>query len=94
MQTSEHDVEHLAAVLQRRAEELDGRHATVGGGDIVHAVTTDRWIGVRVPTVLCRATADPLRLRPTDAPVTCRTCTRRLTGHTTGLSEGQLSLDT
>jgi hypothetical protein len=85
------DVDHLAAVLERRRAELAGANAVIGAGTVVHAVTDTVWAGVRVPAVVCRAAADPLRLRATASPVTCRRCTRRLTG-ATGVHDGQLVL--
>jgi len=87
------DVGHLAAVLSRRRAELAGHNAVIGGGEVVHALTEAVWAGVRVPAVPCRASADPLRLRPTDAPVSCRRCLRRLAGRDHGVPEGQLTLD-
>ncbi|MFW5418200.1 hypothetical protein J0910_16435 [Nocardiopsis sp. CNT-189] len=87
------DVGHLAAVLSRRRAELAGRNAVIGGGEVVHALTEAVWAGVRVPAVSCHASADPLRLRPTDAPVSCRRCLRRLSGRDHGVPEGQLTLD-
>ncbi|MFC7745620.1 hypothetical protein ACFQXA_38890 [Nocardiopsis composta] len=64
------DVAHLAAALERRREELAGGRAVIGAGTVVHAVSSSVWAGVRVPAVLCRASADPLRLRP--PPERCR----------------------
>jgi len=86
------DVEHLAAVLTRRASELSGGRAVIGAGTVVHAVSSSVWAGVRVPAVLCRASADPLRLRPAASPVSCRRCLRRLTGREHGVHDGQLTL--
>ncbi|PDP87235.1 hypothetical protein CQJ94_12095 [Glycomyces fuscus] len=68
-------VEHLAATLRRRREELAGADgARIGGGLVVHAVTTHMWAGVPVPAVACHASVDPLRLRASAGPVTCRRC--------------------
>ncbi|MFC4562948.1 hypothetical protein ACFO4E_13880 [Nocardiopsis mangrovi] len=86
------DVDHLAAVLERRRAELAGANAVISGGRVVHAVTEQTWVGVRVPAVECHATADPLRLHPTTAPVTCRRCRRRLTGSAGDVPDGQLTL--
>lgn len=87
------DVDHLAAVLHRRWEELAGGRAVIGSGSVVHAVTDAVWAGVRVPAVLCRASADPLRLRAAEGQVTCRRCQRRLTGRSEGVPEGQMRLE-
>jgi hypothetical protein len=87
------DVDHLAAVLERRRSELAGANAVIGGATVVHAVTEHVWVGVRVPAVVCGAATDPLRLRATSAPISCRRCTRRLTGSSAGVSDGQLTLD-
>ncbi|WP_017541984.1 hypothetical protein [Nocardiopsis halophila] len=87
------DVDHLAAVLHRRWEELAGGRARIGDGDVVHAVTDSIWAGVRVPAVLCRASADPLRLRAAEGQVTCRRCQRRLTGRSEDVPEGQMRLE-
>ncbi|MBB5436331.1 hypothetical protein [Nocardiopsis composta] len=86
------DVAHLAAALERRREELAGGRAVIGAGTVVHAVSSSVWAGVRVPAVLCRASADPLRLRPAAGAVSCRRCLRRLTGREAGVPDGQLTL--
>lgn len=87
------DVDHLAQVLHRRWEELAGGRARIGDGSVVHAVTDAVWAGVRVPAVLCRAAADPLRLRAAEGQVTCRRCQRRLTGRSEDVPEGQMRLE-
>lgn len=86
------DVAHLAAALERRREELAGGRAVIGAGTVVHSVSSAVWAGVRVPAVLCHASADPLRLRPTASPVSCRRCLRRLTGREHAVHDGQLTL--
>ncbi|WP_017596435.1 hypothetical protein [Nocardiopsis potens] len=86
------DVQHLAAALERRREELAGGRAVIGAGAVVHAVASSVWAGVRVPSVLCRASADPLRLRPAASLVSCRRCLRRLTGREHDVHDGQLTL--
>ncbi|GAA1763054.1 hypothetical protein [Streptomonospora arabica] len=92
--TSGADVEHLAAVLARRRRELSGGRATIGASSVVHAVEETTWVGVRVPAVVCRAAADPLRLRPTESPVTCRRCLRRAGGRrSTRAGRGQTELE-
>ncbi|WP_243742367.1 hypothetical protein [Actinorugispora endophytica] len=71
-------VEHLAATLRRRREELaDAVGARIGQGAVVHQVETQYWAGVPVPAVACRAAVDPLRLHPAASPVTCRRCLSR-----------------
>jgi len=87
------DVEHLAAVLMRRRRELAGGRATIGGSSVVHAVEGMMWVGVRVPAAVCRATADPMRLRPTERPVTCRRCLRRGGGRGAEMAQGQTELE-
>ncbi|MUL40353.1 hypothetical protein FZ103_04025 [Streptomonospora sp. PA3] len=88
------DIEHLAAVLARRRRELAGGRATIGSSSVVHAVEDAVWVGVRVPAVVCRAAADPLRLRPAEGPVTCRRCLRRaMAGRGTRVAQGQTELD-
>ncbi|MFD0773633.1 hypothetical protein ACFQZ2_06800 [Streptomonospora algeriensis] len=88
------DVEHLAAVLARRRRELAGGRATIGASSVVHAVEETVWVGVRVPVVVCRAATDPLRLRPSEKPVTCRRCLRRASGvRSARVPRGQTELD-
>ncbi|KIH97115.1 hypothetical protein LP52_20545 [Streptomonospora alba] len=88
------DVEHLAAVLARRRRELTGGRATIGASSVVHAVEETVWAGVRVPAVLCRAAADPLRLHPAENPVTCRRCLKRASGgRSARVPRGQTELD-
>ncbi|MCY9787927.1 hypothetical protein KIK06_29025 [Nocardiopsis sp. EMB25] len=71
-------VEHLAATLRRRREELaDADGARIGFGSVVHGLTEHMWVGVPVPAVACHAAVDPLRLTPADGPVTCRRCLGR-----------------
>ncbi|GAA3760978.1 hypothetical protein GCM10022205_56080 [Spinactinospora alkalitolerans] len=87
--------EHLAALLRRQREELRGRTATIGASAVVHAVEETTWIGMRVAVPACRATADPMRLRPSDRPVTCQRCRRRTAPRRSGgVPAGQLALDT
>lgn len=74
-EVGDHAVEHLAATLRRRREELAGADGVrIGGGLVVHAVTTYMWAGVPVPAVACHASVDPLRLRASAGPVSCRRC--------------------
>ncbi|MFD3685473.1 hypothetical protein ACFWTE_11710 [Nocardiopsis sp. NPDC058631] len=86
------EVEHLAATLRRRREELAGASGVrIGRGSVVHELATHMWAGVAVPAVACHAAVDPLRLTAAAGPVSCRRCLRR------GLQEqrqvpGQLSL--
>ncbi|QBI52118.1 hypothetical protein [Streptomonospora litoralis] len=87
------DVEHLAAVLKRRRRELAGGRATIGGSSVVHAVEETMWVGVRVPVVVCRVAADPLRLRPSNGPVTCRRCRKRADGRDIRVGRGQTELE-
>ncbi|WDZ93286.1 hypothetical protein [Nocardiopsis sp. HUAS JQ3] len=68
-------VEHLAATLRRRREELAGAGGVrIGSALVVHALATHMWAGVPVPAVACHASVDPLRLRASAGPVTCRRC--------------------
>ncbi|QUX26362.1 MULTISPECIES: hypothetical protein [Nocardiopsis] len=69
------DVEHLAAVLRRRREELAGAAGVrIGRGEVVHRLDTHMWAGVEIPAVGCHAAVDPLRLVASAGPVTCRRC--------------------
>ncbi|WP_150254424.1 hypothetical protein [Nocardiopsis deserti] len=68
-------VEHLTATLRRRREELAGAAGVrIGNALVVHALATHMWAGVPVPAVACHASVDPLRLRASAGPVTCRRC--------------------
>ncbi|WP_017590836.1 hypothetical protein [Nocardiopsis ganjiahuensis] len=72
------DIEHLAATLRRRREQLAGATGVrIGQGSVVHGLATHMWAGVAVPAVACHAAVDPLRLSPAAGPVTCRRCLGR-----------------
>ncbi|CAL9622163.1 hypothetical protein SUDANB121_05873 (plasmid) [Nocardiopsis dassonvillei] len=69
------DVEHLAATLRRRREELAGAPGVrIGQGAVVHRLDSHMWAGVEIPAVGCHAATDPLRLVASAGPVTCRRC--------------------
>ncbi|MFD6096453.1 hypothetical protein ACFVWN_17055 [Nocardiopsis flavescens] len=69
------DIEHLAATLRRRREELAGAAGVrIGHGQVVHRLATHLWAGVEIPAVGCHAAVDPLRLLASAGPVTCRRC--------------------
>lgn len=69
------DVEHLAATLRRRREELaDAAGVRIVRGRVVHRLDTHLWAGVEIPAVGCHAAVDPLRLVASAGPVTCRRC--------------------
>ncbi|MES0833702.1 MULTISPECIES: hypothetical protein [Nocardiopsis] len=90
----EPDVEHLAATLRRRREEL--AHASgvrIGRGDVVHKLATHMWAGVAVPAIACHAAVDPLRLTASSGPVTCRRCLGRGRGERDRQTPGQTVLD-
>jgi hypothetical protein len=75
---TEPDIEHLAATLRRRREELaDAAGVRIGQGEVVHGLTTHMWAGVAVPAIQCHAAVDPLRLSPSAGPITCRRCLGR-----------------
>lgn len=93
MDESPRDVEHLAATLRARREEMVGASgARIGDSEIVHQLTTRMWVGVEVPAVVCAAAGDPLRLRPAQEPVTCRRCRTRGRGAEAEQVEGQQRL--
>ncbi|MFY7066936.1 2-C-methyl-D-erythritol 2,4-cyclodiphosphate synthase [Nocardiopsis changdeensis] len=72
------DVEHLAAVLRRRREELAGAAGVrIGRGEVVHRLEAHMWAGVEIPAVGCHAATDPLRLVASNGPITCRRCLGR-----------------
>ncbi|WP_116247707.1 hypothetical protein [Nocardiopsis sp. FIRDI 009] len=88
------EVEHLAAVLRRRREELaDAEAVRIGDGAVAHELITRIWVGVEVPGVLCHASADPLRLQAAPGPVTCRRCRARRSGDSGDQVPGQTSLE-
>ncbi|WP_017540859.1 MULTISPECIES: hypothetical protein [Nocardiopsis] len=68
--------DHLAARLHGRRSALVGVNATVGGSDVVHALEDLHRLGVLVAVPACGAAPDPMRLRRSTAPVTCRRCLR------------------
>lgn len=69
------DIEHLAATLRRRREELaDAAGVRIGRGAVVHRPDSHMWAGIEVPAVGCHAATDPLRLVASAGPVTCRRC--------------------
>lgn len=89
----DHEVQHLAATLRARREEMAGASgARIGDSQIVHTLTTRMWVGVEVPAVLCASAQDPLRLRAAFEPVTCRRCRARGHGPEDGQVPGQQSL--
>jgi len=90
----EPDVEHLAATLRRRREELaDASGVRIGRGDVVHKLTTHMWAGVAVPAIACHAAVDPLRLTASTSPVTCRRCLGRSRSERDLQVPGQTSLN-
>ncbi|MEW2354223.1 MerR family transcriptional regulator [Spirillospora sp. NPDC029432] len=85
------EAERLVRLLHK-ARDLIGGHATVGERTVVHTVGGQVWHGAPTAVAACRSTLDPLRLRVSTAPVSCRRCSARARHAADSLAPTQLAL--
>jgi hypothetical protein len=91
MPADQAEAERLVRLLHK-ARDLIGGHATVGERTVVHAVGDQVWHGVPTAVAACRSTLDPLRLRASTAPVSCRRCSARARRVTENVAPTQLAI--